>query len=369
MASIMPDVPEEAPAGEDPAEDPALLDAVPGIGSDSGTALDAMPGPDTASGLEPAPDTVQEDVPDHEETGMSLSSSSLGERTYAPDVAEQMRKMYTDMDKVFQSRKEQMDYRETTLDRREAAMDAREHEIDSKLRVLEEKAGQWDLREAQFHAKEMQLSVREETIRAGEESLEKRRQLVDSMEEGKCDPALRGRLLDAEEKLEEQKKAAASIEEKLRLSESNLNEALKKKEDALAKAEEWKVKFQSKDAEKQEIAAALSAMDRKSDKGDSSSEHALRVLEELGMSGSLSDGGITAEMDGISFRIRPDVHMVQAEKCVRRGARYQKKAAEWNQEDETRCFLVYDRKVLCRVSYSDLSGSIGFIMEAFGGLK
>lgn len=305
---------------------------------------------------------------------------------YPPAVAGQMKTMYADMDKVFQTKKEQMDYREETLNKRGAILDFRESEIDSRMEALKNMEEQLDVRGAEYHAREQQLAAREESVAAGERGLEERKRYVDSLEQEKSQMdvgLLCKQVTDLKNSLSKQETRAAQMEE-LALAEQSA------RNDIQQKFEELKMQYDEKDDElgqckrevnslKEQLEHVQSVLHETEKKAVETagttgqkdlSTAAIAILSDMGIIGGvISDGGINVCSGTVVLRIRPDINMLRAEVPVKRGNRYQNTVAEWNTEDETAVFLVHDRKIECQVCYPDLRCAVRDVLDKFSGIK
>ena len=65
------------------------------------------------------------------------------------------------------------------------------------------------------------------------------------------------------------------------------------------------------------------------------------------------DPKLTGEKDGCIICINESVHMIYAEKAVKRSLKYQKQVDEWNQEDICTSYILSDKKIICKRMFND----------------
>lgn len=293
---------------------------------------------------------------------------------YEPSVADQMRKMYADMDQVFRSRKTQIEYREDTLDKRELVLEAREAEIECRQRELQQKFDQWDIREAEFKAREMQLDVRAETIAAGERALEDRQAHLDSIDQNDAVAFCR--------RITELEAECSQHRENIRRLEAQCTQEDRTEQDV----GRWQHAYEAKEAEfrqlKKVVETEYQALEtqltqeharvQKLEAAGSMEEclkESLKTLSSLGMSGHVRDGGIDAVHGNSKLRVLPDIHLLRIEHSVKKGVKYQRSAVNWNAEDEAVVFLVYEKKIECLAGFRSLEDTLGKLLPRLEALK
>lgn len=128
--------------------------------------------------------TRQEDEANEEQNKESKIMNNGYQR--APEVIEQMKHLYAEVDKIFASRKEQADYREAGLNDYAKRLDAREREIAAKGSRLEEsfqnRQQELEKQALNFETQKQEISFQWKKLEAEKEAVEEQKKNIEELQ-------------------------------------------------------------------------------------------------------------------------------------------------------------------------------------------